>query len=227
MFSHKMTRISALSAVALLALAGCGSSTDTASNQPSSSSASASASTQTAALTVEGAWIKAATGNMTGAFATLTNTGDEPITIGGASNDAAGMVQLHTTEIDPNTGTSTMKEAKDGFTIEPGASFELAPGGNHIMLMEMKCSLVAGTTSVIKLDTSAGAIEFDAEVRDFSGAKEEYAPGEASAPAHETMSEDHSMHGEGDHSAHGGEHGGEHGAEHGGESAEAVLPQCA
>lgn len=219
MFSHKMTRISALSAVALLALAGCGSSTDTASNPPSSSSASASASTQTAALTVEGAWIKAATGNMTGAFATLTNTGDEPITIEGASSDTAGMVQLHTTEIDPNTGTSTMKEVKEGFTIEPGASFELAPGGNHIMLMEMKCSLVAGTSSVITLDTSIGAVEFDAEVRDFSGAKEEYAPGEASAPAHETMSEDDSMHGESDHAA--------HDAEQGDESAEAVLPQCA
>lgn len=214
-----MTRISALSDVALLALAGCGSSADTASNQPSSSEVSTSAPAETGALTVEGAWVKAANSNMTGAFATLTNTGDEPITIDGASSDAAGMVQLHTTEIDPNTGTSTMKEAKDGFTVEPGGSFELAPGGNHIMLMEMECSLVAGTTTVITLDTSAGPVEIETEVRDFSGAKEEYAPGEASSPAHETMSDGHSMHGDSEAPA--------HDEEHGGESAEAVLPQCA
>lgn len=226
MSSQKFLPALTLPTIALLVLTGCSSSdisaTSTASASASASSsatasapASATASaTSQAALAVHDAWVKAASSNMTGAFATITNESDQPITIEGASATSAGMVELHTTEIDAATGTSTMKKVEGGFTLEPGATLELVPGGDHIMLMDMKCSLVAGSTAVITLDTSAGELSFEAVVRDYEGAKEEYAPGDHSG--HETMgtTEDSDGHNHG------------HSHSHAAEEA-AVLPQCA
>lgn len=216
----KYTPISALSAVALLALTACGSAnTGASSTAPAASSASASASATAAAsvdastgLAISNNWIKAAPGNMTGAFATITNTSDKAITITGASSSASDRVELHTTELDSSTGISTMKKKEGGFTIEPGQTLELAPGGDHIMLMDMTCSLVAGTTAVITLETSAGKVSLDSEVRDYSGAKEEYAPGESSPAASAEHSHDH---------------GDGHDHSHAAESTEVALPQCA
>lgn len=222
MSSHKIYRPAALAAVALLALTACGSSDQTAATGSASATATASSSAASAApsatsetgLVAEESWIKANTSNMTGAFARITNTSDQPITITGARSSAAGMVELHTTVIDSATGTSTMKKVEGGFTIEPGATLELAPGSDHIMLMDMKCALVAGASDTITLETSAGEYSFDADVRDYAGAKEEYAPGEATSPAAETMSDstDHSMHSM---------------DTSGTASAEVTLPQCA
>lgn len=218
MSSQKIFRPVALAAVALLALTACGSSdqtTATGSATASSSAASAAPSaTSETGLVAQDSWIKANTSDMTGAFARITNTGRQPITITGARSTTAGMVELHTTVIDPATGTSTMKKVEGGFTIEPGATLALAPGSDHIMLMGMKCGLVAGASDTITLETSAGDYSFDAEVRDYAGAKEEYAPGEATSPAHDTMGES------GDHSMHSMDTSGT-------ASAEATLPQCA
>ncbi|WP_237197081.1 copper chaperone PCu(A)C [Rothia nasimurium] len=217
MSSQKFLPALTLPAIALLVLTGCSSADTSATSTASASTgatASASASEGSAPLTVDEAWIKANSGDMTAAFATLTNTGDTPITIEGASNTSASMVELHTTVIDPTSGTSTMKAVEGGFTIEPGATLELAPGGDHIMLMGMSCALAAGTSSSITLQTSAGEVNFEATVRDYAGAQEEYAPGEhTSPPADVAASEstDHSMH-----SAHASTS----------ESAAVVLPQC-
>lgn len=226
MSSKKTLTIGVYAALATLTLAACGGGANQASHTASASasaSSSATASTPASAtasatnqvaLAVHDAWVKAASSNMTGAFATITNESDQPITIEGASATSAGMVELHTTEIDAATGTSTMKKVEGGFTLEPGATLELVPGGDHIMLMDMKCSLVAGSTAVITLDTSAGEFSFDAVVRDYEGAKEEYAPGDHSG--HETMGTTEDSDG----------HNHSHNHSHAAEEA-AVLPQCA
>ncbi|WP_237200443.1 copper chaperone PCu(A)C [Rothia nasimurium] len=226
MSSKKTLTIGVYAALATLTLAACGGGANQASHTASASASASSSATASApasapasttasatsqvALAVHDAWVKAASSNMTGAFATITNESDQPITIEGASATSAGMVELHTTEIDAATGTSTMKKVEGGFTLEPGATLELAPGGDHIMLMDMKCSLVAGSTAVITLDTSAGELSFEAVVRDYEGAKEEYAPGDHSG--HETMGTTESSDG--------------HKHSHAAEEA-AVLPQCA
>lgn len=205
----------ALALSSLLLLSAC-SSSNTASSSSSSPetsasvSASASAGTETSqseaasALKVEDAWIKANTQTMTGAFARITNTSDSPITIQGGSSPSASMIELHTTILDPATGQSSMKEVEGGFTLEPGASLDLVPGGDHIMLMGMSCSLLAGSSSTISLQTSAGELSFEAQVRDYAAAQEEYAPGDHSG--HQTMAETSSA---------------------APESAQATLPQCA
>lgn len=203
--------LTALSAICLLGLTACGSNTQaqTSSSSSASASSSSSASASQQPLEVKEAWVKANSGDMTGAFATVTNTSDQAITIEGAQNQYSQMLELHTTELDPETGASSMKKVEGGFELAPGQTLELAPGGDHIMFMDMTCSLPAGGNTQITLKTSQGEVSYEAEIRDYSGAQEEYAPGEEHASHSAEASE-------GDHSGH---------ANHGQESASA-LPAC-
>lgn len=203
--------LTALSAICLLGLTACGSNTQaqTSSSSSASASSSSSASASQQPLEVKEAWVKANSGDMTGAFATVTNTSDQTITIEGAQNQYSQMLELHTTELDPETGASSMKKVEGGFELAPGQTLELAPGGDHIMFMDMTCSLPAGGSTQITLKTSQGEVSYEAEIRDYSGAQEEYAPGEEHASHSAEASE-------GDHSGH---------ANHGQESASA-LPAC-
>ncbi|MEE4203373.1 MAG: copper chaperone PCu(A)C, partial [Halieaceae bacterium] len=59
----------------------------------------AGASTVNAELTIEGAWVRAMppTQKMTAGYATITNSGDEAVTVAGASSPIAKMSELHTT----------------------------------------------------------------------------------------------------------------------------------
>lgn len=184
-------------AVGILALTGCSAGSNATSSDSASASSSASAQSTSSAsdsaqgLSFESTWVKATNSDMTAAFGTIKNTTDQPIKIVGAKSSVNKTVQLHTTEIDAKTGTSSMKQT-DSFTIEPGQSFNLEPGGNHIMFMDLKCALSAGNTVTITLTDSNGkTYDFDAQARDYQGAKEEYAPGKESSPSH--TSEGHSM----------------------------------
>lgn len=180
MKTSSLRAFAALASLSVLALSGCSAAENTAaSNATSSASAS---STAEGPLSISQPWIKAADNGMTAAFGTVTNNGDKPVKITGATTGISNDVQLHVTEIDPNTGTSQMKETKDGFTIEPGASHELAPGGDHIMLMNVDCSLKTGSTAEITVNLEDGSSQkFSFEVRDYQGAQEKYAPGESAS----------------------------------------------
>ena len=173
------------------------------------------ASASSGTLKIEGAWVKASKGGMTGVFGKITNSGDKPVKITSASSTATDTVQLHTTTKGSDGGTK-MEQVHE-FTIEPGATLELKPGGDHIMLMDMSCSLAAGGATTVTVKTEDGAsLEFKPVARDYQGAKEEY-KGEGSAPATADASasgHDHSHSHDGhDHSHEGHDH------EHGGSSA--------
>lgn len=184
------TSVATLATAALLALSGCGSN-GTASDT-ASSSVSAEASSQAPGLEFTDTWAKATTGDMTGVFGKIKNTTDQTITLVSADSDVSDMNQLHTTAID-SSGTSAMKQV-ESFEIKPGETLELAPGGNHIMLMGMHCSLPAGTEAHLTLKDSNGkTYEFTAESRDYTGAKEEYAPGEEASSMAGDMSSDMAM----------------------------------
>ncbi len=125
-------------------------------------------------LTVSDAWVKAVDDGMTGAFALIENGGDEAVTIVGATTDAASMVELHETVAD-DSGNTTMQEVDGGFTIEPGETLTLEPGGNHLMLMGVTDALEAGAEVTVTVELEDGtAVPFDAVVKEFSGAQEEY-----------------------------------------------------
>lgn len=215
---QKLVTFTCTAAAGMLLLSACGggsTSTGASGSASASSSASSSASAGASAaggqgasassgtLKIEGAWVKASKGGMTGVFGKITNSGDKPVKITSASSTATDTVQLHTTTKGSDGGTK-MEQVHE-FTIEPGATLELKPGGDHIMLMDMGCSLAAGGATTVTVKTEDGAsLEFKPVARDYQGAKEEYkGEGSASATADASASgHDHS------HEGHDHEHGG-------------------
>ena len=178
MRKHIITSVlpaAAISAALVLGLSACGQN-DTSEPEAASTSQAASAS-----LTLGDAWVKTAEEGMTGVFGTLENTTDKDINLVAAKYDGAGMVQLHET-VDDGTGTMTMREKKGGFVIPAGGSFVLEPGGNHIMVMHLKQPIKAGEKIDVQLVTADDeTIPVKAIAKDYSGAQETYAPGEAEA----------------------------------------------
>lgn len=166
----------AAAGVLALTLTACGSSSSTS----TTSTPSASASTA-AVLTLQDGWAKSTDSmsadkkTMTGVFGMLKNTGSTPLTITGGSSAAGKMVQMHETVMN-SSGTMQMQEAKAGFTIPAGGTFELKPGANHIMVMDLVKDLKVGDTVSIDLKTSAGTITVTAAVRAFPGGNESYNP---------------------------------------------------
>ena len=238
---QKLVTFTCTAAAGMLLLSACGGSTSTGASGSASASSSASSSASASAgasaaggqgasassgtLKIEGAWVKASKGGMTGVFGKITNSGDKPVKITSASSTATDTVQLHTTTKGSDGGTK-MEQVHE-FTIEPGATLELKPGGDHIMLMDMGCSLAAGGATTVTVKTEDGAsLEFKPVARDYQGAKEEYkGEGSASATADASASgHDHSHSHDGghdhSHSHDGHDHSHEgHDHEHGGSSA--------
>jgi hypothetical protein len=78
-----------------------------------------------------------------GGFMTLTNTGKEADRLIGGTALVAGRFEVH--EMRMSDGIMKMRELKDGLEIKPGETVALKPGSYHIMLMDLKAPLVAGT----------------------------------------------------------------------------------
>lgn len=193
-----------------LALTGCTSSAQgTAPSAPSSSAPPSSAPFSSASLsshddggaaapeplTVEQPWAKAGSaGGMTGVFGTLVNDGESPAVLTGAGAEGvAGAVELHRTVLDPASGGTVMQRMEEPVRIAPGESYALEPGADHLMLLDLRCELRAGDELELVLRFEDGAEQtVTAAVRDYAGAREEYAPG-------------HGEHGE--HGKHGGHDG--------------------
>ncbi|MCE9682921.1 copper chaperone PCu(A)C [Halomonas alkalisoli] len=75
------------------------------------------------------------------AFMTLHNSGDEDIALVGASSPAAEAVELHDhTDID---GVMQMRQVHH-VPVPAGGSAALAPGGLHMMLIKLTSPLVEG-----------------------------------------------------------------------------------
>lgn len=131
-------------------------------------------------LTVADAWVKAGSG-MTGAFATLANHGSGTLRLASVTTDLAGKVELHETVSD-GAGGMTMRPKEGGFTIAAGDEHELAPGGDHIMLMGLTRAVAPGEQVRLVLHLSDGSTKtVTALVKDFTGAEEKY-DGSGSSP---------------------------------------------
>lgn len=162
-----------LGAAALtIALAACGS--DDADESSSPETDSAALTTEAAALTVTDPWIKAAEDGMTAAFGTLVNNGEEDITLAAATSDVAEEIELHET-VAGDDGAMAMQEKDGGFVIPAGGQHELAPGGDHLMLMGLTRAVEPGEIVTIRIELADGSTtEIDATVKAFTGAQEEY-----------------------------------------------------
>jgi copper(I)-binding protein len=76
-------------------------------------------------------------------YLTIANEGAEPDRLVSATAEGAGRVQIHT--MAEEGGVMTMRALPDGLEIPAGATVELAPGGNHLMLMDLAAPLKEGT----------------------------------------------------------------------------------
>jgi copper(I)-binding protein len=160
---HTHTRhLFTIAAGATLLLAACGS------DDESTSTTGASG-----AVTVEGAWARTSPMMVTAgaAYMELTSTVDDQLV--GASVDAsiAGTVELHETrmaETDTSTmdttGMSTADTAPamemvpvDAIELPAGEVVELAPGGYHVMLLDLPAPLETGQTFTLTLDFAQAA----------------------------------------------------------------------
>ncbi|MBM7458805.1 copper chaperone PCu(A)C [Rhodococcus coprophilus] len=135
-----------------------------------------SATTSADALVVSDAWVKAADEGMTGAFAELENTGGSDLHIVAVSSPSADRAELH--EMAPAEGSAmVMREMADGLVVGAESTHTLAPGGDHLMLMDILEPITPGSDVTFTLEFEDGSTkDFTAQVRDFAGAQEEYEP---------------------------------------------------
>jgi copper(I)-binding protein len=110
-------------------------------------------------------------------FARLTNDADLPVRLVGARSGIAGMVEVHETVAGPSGPVMAPKAG--GIQIPPGASVILAPGGNHVMLMNLARPLRAGDevalTLLLRVEGQGTAeLPVRAPVKAFTGEQERY-----------------------------------------------------
>lgn len=102
-------------------------------------------------------------GAKTGAvYLSLQNTGSEADNLVSVNSPAAGKTQIHKTSNE--RGVMKMRPA-EGVELAPGTTVEFKPGGYHIMLLDLKQTLVEGQTVPLTLTfAKAGTIQVDVRV---------------------------------------------------------------
>ncbi|MFI6784442.1 copper chaperone PCu(A)C [Micromonospora sp. NPDC050276] len=166
-------------ATLLAAVSACGSSEDSPSATPSPS-AVASASATAGVVGIRDPWVKAADTGMTAAFGTLVNDADTDVTIVGAASELSPM-ELH--EMAMENGKMVMRAKPGGVVVKAKSTHVLEPGGDHLMLMNVKQPVRAGDQLTFTLTFADGRTQtFSAVAKPFTGAQESYAPGHGASP---------------------------------------------
>ncbi|MYM26452.1 copper chaperone PCu(A)C [Duganella sp. FT135W] len=102
-----------------------------------------------AQVTVSEPWVRAtvAAQKATGAFMTLTST--QPVTLVGVSSPAAGVVEVH--EMKMENDMMRMRQLPS-LPLPAGQPVKLAPGGYHLMLLDLKQPLKDGDKVALTLE---------------------------------------------------------------------------
>jgi periplasmic copper chaperone A len=117
-------------------------------------------------LVITQAWSRATPGGakIGGGYLAIENKGSQPDRLVGGSADVADRVQVH--EMAVNNGLMTMRPLEKGLVIEPGKTVKLAPGGYHLMLVDLKRPLKQGDKLPITLEfEKAGHVKLSLEVQ--------------------------------------------------------------
>ncbi|WP_408919923.1 copper chaperone PCu(A)C [Corynebacterium tuberculostearicum] len=155
-----MSKISNIALVGLtvagLALAGCSpqNQNDSTESKADATTSAAEKSSSAAAedLTFEDAVVRANEDkDMTAIFGTLVNHTDKDIAITGFSTSLNAKVnQIH------ETVDGKMQEMSSPLVVKAGESHELAPGGDHFMLMEMENHIAPGESPDLTVKLEGG-----------------------------------------------------------------------
>lgn len=125
---------------------------------------------------VEDAWVKAADHGMTAAFAHLNNDADREARITAARTGAAARVELH--EVVRDGGAQTMRPKNGGIPLPAHSDTTLAPGSDHLMLMDLAAPLMPGSDiEIVATFADGSTLPIIAQVREFPGADEHYGGG--------------------------------------------------
>jgi copper(I)-binding protein len=117
---------------------------------------------QQSGIQIDHVWSRAAMAGHDGAvYLTITDTGP-PDTLTGVSTPVAAMAGLH--QSTENNGVTKMRPVTS-LPIEPGKTVTLAPGGYHIMLMDLNQPLKEGDSFPVTLSfAKAGQVTATATV---------------------------------------------------------------
>lgn len=164
---------------ASLLLAGCAS---TSGDAAATASGSPSGSAPGCPVSASDVWVKAAESGMTAAFGTLANTGADEVVITGAESESAGRIEVH--EVVDVDGEMVMQPKEGGLAIPAGGSAALAPGADHLMLMELTGPIAAGDDITITLQCDGGTTaNIMGQAKTFTGAEEQYQGSASASPS--------------------------------------------
>jgi copper(I)-binding protein len=117
-------------------------------------------------LVISQAWTRATPNGakIGGGFLTIENKGSAPDKLIGVSGDIAGKIEVH--EMAMNNGVMKMRPLDKGLAIEPGKTVKLAPGGYHLMIMDLKSPLKQGDHVPLTLEfEKAGKVQVTLDVQ--------------------------------------------------------------
>ena len=140
---------------AALGLAACGSR-----QEPSAEHSAALSGTITAS---DGRLVLPAVhGNPGAVYFTVHNGTGAEVTLDGAEVEGAKMAMLHQTSM--VDGHADMQQV-NAMVVPPGGELVFAPGGRHLMAMDLSDSLKAGGTTTVTLSFAGGEkTSFPAEI---------------------------------------------------------------
>lgn len=146
-------------------------------------------------LVISQAWTRATPGGakVGGGYLTIENKGKTEDRLVGGATAAAGKLEVH--QMSMSDGVMKMHPVEGGLAIAPGKTVKLAPGGYHLMLVDLKKPLKQGETVPVTLQfEKAGKVAVSLSVQGIGAS----APG-AGGGAMMMMKKDsdHSMHGGG------------------------------
>ncbi len=111
---------------------------------------------------VKHAWARASVINVSAAYLTLHNMGNQPDRLIAVSTPIAGKAQLHTHMM--HNGIAMMRQVK-AVEVAPGTPTLFKPGGLHIMLMKLKKPLKQGGMVPLTLTfAKAGKVTVHAKI---------------------------------------------------------------
>jgi periplasmic copper chaperone A len=117
-------------------------------------------------LVITQAWSRATPGGakIGGGYLTIENKGAAPDRLIGVAGDVAGKIEVH--EMAMKEGVMTMRPLENGLTVEPGKTVELAPGGYHLMMFDLKNPLKQGDKVAVTLEfEKAGKVTVSLDVQ--------------------------------------------------------------
>lgn len=102
--------------------------------------------------------------DVSAAYMHIENTADQPDVLLSVTTDVSDDAQIHQTTVDAS-GVAKMEHMENGIEIPAQGSIDLAPGGYHIMMMNLKRPLAMGETIHLTLSFQSGVtISFDVPV---------------------------------------------------------------